>query len=181
MQQAILWHNYYDISLIERQDIFWDYFEFRRHDNYNRVFNIDYPNFDLNTHNTANQQQIANDNNQIKLKLLYYKFCEFENIKPDEEEMNWFWQIIIKECEFFLLKKRNPTIVLPKERIEKREKRKKLDPEIEEAIFITNEAIKTHNEIIEKVSYINTLKQNYYKKYWTLLEKTKAYLQLRYK
>ena len=39
--------------------------------------------------------------------------------------------------------------------------------------------VEIYKEIVEKISYINKLRNDYYAKYGTLVEKTMAYLQLK--
>lgn len=143
-------------------------FEYRW-DNQRRQLWINFYWIQLRQQETDSMQQVVNDQNEKRLRSLYEKFCYYERINTNEDDYFQFWNAILHELQT----KQEHTLV--------NEEEKNLDPEIEEAIFITNESIKVHNEILQKVSYINTLKQNYYKKYWTLLDKTKAYLQLIHK
>jgi hypothetical protein len=98
--------------------------------------------------------------NEKRIDLLYHQFCNYANIQETEKEYYEFAKKIEEELITLMYKPiaTNLPVVVKKEV-------KKLDPEIEEAIFITNEAMKSQKEIVEKISYINKLRNDYYKKY----------------
>lgn len=149
------------------------FFEDRRNPNWH-TFRLDIPQFDFEEQRTASQSELRNQNNEKRMKLLYHQFCNYANVEWSDEEYYTFAMMVQKELITLMYKPiatywtKVPVII-----------EKKVDPEISDAIHITNEAIKAQKEIVEKISYINKLRNDYYAKYGTLIEKTMAYLQLK--
>ena len=148
------------------------FFEDRRNPNWH-TFRLDLNSFTFEQQRTASQAELQNQNNEKRMKLLYHQFCIYANIQESDEEYDTFAMVIAKEIMTLMYTPITYWIKVPVV-IEK-----KVDPEISEAIHITNEAMKAQKEIVEKISYINKLRNDYYTKYWTLIEKTMAYLQLK--
>lgn len=141
------------------------FFEDRRNPNWH-TFRLDIPQFDFKEQLTASQ-------NEKRMQLLYRKFCNYANVEWSDDDYYTFAMIVQKELITLMYKPitfwtKVPVVI-----------EKKVDPEISDAIHITNEAIKAQKEIVEKISYINKLRNDYYTKYGTFIEKTMAYLQLK--
>lgn len=166
----------YTIHIKRRDNDFWAnaIFEYRW-DNCRRQLWMDFPQFQLERQMSANMQQLVNDANERRMRLMYNKFCEYEYMNTNEDDYFQFWQAIYRE----IMRKRLESYPTIKSVVEVKKEQPKLEPEIQEAINITNEAIKAQKEIVEKISYINKLRNDYYAKYWTFIEKTLAYLQLK--
>lgn len=167
--------NWYNISISNKWNLF-DYYLYctdTRDRISNHKFRLNLPYFDFSEQATASKTELRNQNNINRMKLLYSEFCKYACIQDSDEWYNEFSLLIQEELLGLMYKPINFWTKVPVV------KEKEVDPEISDAIHITNEAIKVQKEIVEKISYINKLRNDYYAKYGTFIEKTMAYLQLK--
>ena len=173
------WEYYVEFKTLECQNTFqtrqYLVFTSREH-----KFDIECTGIDFRDKPTANQTQLRDSNNRIILKRVLYEVCIYLKLET-HLYAEWLEDQLYSEINQAIYKymaNRVPTIMYWMKVTVKKEP-PKLEPEIQEAINITNEAIKVQKEIVEKISYINKLRNDYYSKYWTFIEKTLAYLQLK--
>ena len=88
----------YTINIKGRDNDLWAnaIFEYRW-DNSRRQLWMDFPQFQLEPQVTANMQQLVNDTNEKRMRLMYNKFCEYEYMNTNEDDYFQFWQAIYRE------------------------------------------------------------------------------------
>ena len=99
-----------------------------------------------------------------EVEKLHLKVLEMCNIHPESYSINYF----VKELAYILVNREDP-IVIKQEIIDN------TPEEVKEALRITKKAMELEKETIRKTVELQQEKNNYFRKYWTFMEKFKTY------